>query len=300
MITDKIMYKIENKNLINFLIDKLDDLVSTSCYFFEYLLIPREGYVLITKENIEKEDDSVSEPIIGGTLINYTISNILGHKYTTFPYYDIYTSYIIDSYLLKQNIDISKLSDKYSTLFENKLSVDVKIKIQEIMDKKFEKYIRESVYSPIDNYLLWLTSVIIESPENIDNDEIILKNIQYFNSQEGNNIFIPKDYNFYEEDGNILTQTFIWILCGMNDWLEKNIITYTDIIFMNKILSSSDKSVLADKNLRSVDKNDKYKYTEQNLKSAIFSNDFFISDKALDKLVNAFIKAATIQVIYGK
>ena len=66
------------------------------------------------------------------------------------------------------------------SMIENKLSIDIKIKIQQyykdIKDKDKEpEYIRESIYTPIDNYLLWLTSIIIESPENLNNEELIIK-----------------------------------------------------------------------------------------------------------------------------
>ena len=287
---EKIMYKVENKQLSNFLISKLDDLISTSCLFFEYLLIPRDGYLNVFSETMNE----ASIPVIGGTLINYVISNVLGYKYKTFPHYNIYTSHIVDDYLISQKIDISKLKDKYSTMIENKLSIDIKLKIQQyykdIKDKDEEpEYIRESIYTPIDNYLLWLTSIIIESPENLNNEELIIKNIDYFNNLEGDNVFYPKDYIFYEEDGNILTQSFIWLLCGMNDWLEKNIINYTDILFLSRILTPASDKVLADKNLRDVSKDDNYNNVKMNLKSAVFTNEFFISDKAIEKLTNLFI-----------
>ncbi len=289
---EKTIYKVENINLIDFLCDKLEDLITTCCFFFEYLIIPREGYLIISKENVEVEQ--VSPPIIGGTLINYVISNILGHSYNKFPYYSIYTSSIIDEYLKRQGVDISNLYNKYSSMFENKLSLETKLKINEILKSIEDKekpieYIKESSYLPIDNYIIWLTSTIIESPENINDNDTIVKNIEYFNNIEGSNNFYPKDYNFYENDHNILTQTFIWILCGLNDWLEKNIITYTDIIFLNKILTPIEDKIIADKNLSNINKDDFYNYTKQNLKAAIFSNDFFISDKAIEKITNLFI-----------
>jgi hypothetical protein len=288
------MYRIENINLIDFLCDKIEDLISSSCLFFEYLLIPREGYLLISKENMENKDGSVSEPLIGGTLINYVIYNILGYSYTKFPYYTIYTSSIIDEYLKRQKIDISSVQNKYSAMFENKLSLDVKAKIREIYkEEPYIEYIKESVYTPIDNYILWLVSTIIENIDNLNNDSIIVKNIDIFNNLEGNNTFYPKDYNFYENDQNILTQSLIWILCGLNDWLEKNIITYTDIIFLNKILTPISNKLIADKNLSNIQKDDLYNNVMQNLKSAIFSNDFFISEKALEKLTNLFINIST-------
>jgi len=111
------------------------------------------------------------------------------------------------------------------------------------------------------------------------------KNIAEYLSEntntDGDNVIFPKNFNFNDDDDNIIVQTFVWLMCGLNDWLEKDYIEEEDVKYMAKIMLGG----LASEMLSDTEINDDVKI---NIKEALFLSDFFTSDKAATLMSKLF------------
>jgi len=279
-----------NDEITHFIYECLEDLVDSTCSFFDYLLLPREGYLAVNYENVKNQ--RISDPKIGSTMVNYVRKNILNIEYLNQPTFYIYTNPIIDYYLKEEQIDILNVNNKHNMMFVKKLSPKTKEILNSIYkssDSQDYEIINENVPFVISDYIIWLANQIIPLDENGEPDlndmETIRVNMEFYRTLEGSNTREPKDYNFYENQQNIIVQTFIWLLCGLNDWLEKDRISLSDVEYMAKILLPDNK----DKFTQSVNISKEEKYTiEKNIKFAVFTNNFFISESALEALINLF------------
>jgi hypothetical protein len=98
---------------------------------------------------------------------------------------------------------------------------------------------------------------------------------------EGDNVIFPKNYNFNDDDDNIIIQSFVWLMCGLNDWLEKDYIEEDDVKYMARIMFGG----LSVDMLTYGEINDDIKI---NIKEALFLSDFFTSDKAANLMSKLF------------
>jgi len=272
---------LNNKELTSFVLDWIDELVETCCLFLQYIIKAREGYWRINRENVSY----TGYPSIGGTLINYVIKNILNIEYIKTPTINVLINPILTEYLKSRNVDFKNASDLYSIIFSSKMSSDLKIKLTEIFDGSEIIYLKDSAYEPFKNFIIYMVNEVLYSSDDITNFSIVNENIQMYNLKEGSNTFYPKDYGFIQDSDNIITQSFVWIICGLNDWLEKDSIDTEDILTLNKILEKNTSNLF----ISSYSDEEELFNIKEKLKNAMFYNNFFISEAALDKLTIMFI-----------
>jgi hypothetical protein len=75
-------------------------------------------------------------------------------------------------------------------------------------------------------------------PEKFSNtdEKSVKENINNWNNREGNNVLVPLYTYFEDYEDNVLLQSFIWVLCGLNDWLDKDTISIEDVTTSCQIL----------------------------------------------------------------
>jgi hypothetical protein len=121
-----------NDEITHFIYERLEDLVDSTCSFFDYLLLPREGYLAVNYENVKNQ--RISDPKIGSTMVNYVRKNILNIEYLNQPTFYIYTNPIIDYYLKEEQIDILNVNNKHNMMFVKKLSPKTKEILPVVLD----------------------------------------------------------------------------------------------------------------------------------------------------------------------
>jgi len=89
---------------------------------------------------------------------------------------------------------------------------------------------------------------------------------------DGDNISFPKNYNFIDDVDNAITQSFVWLMCGINDWLEKDYIEEEDVKYMIKIMFG-DKVKIGKGSIYEED-------VQVNIKEAMFLSEFYTSESA--------------------
>jgi len=279
----------DNQDIVNFLTEKLDELSLIVNVFFEYLIIPREGYIQINKTNIKS--GMINPPVITGQMIDYVIRNILNVVYdievtVESSYLQVFKS-LKAKYKTQGTLTTNEeySSDDYSILFFGHMSGKVNDLFNELqkatttIDKieipvfpKTLPYIDDSVELSIIRYLNYLLMMIYSN----DRTEL-MENIDLYNMKEGSNTFSPRDYGFLDDQSNITLQSFIWILSGLTDWIEKDYIEEEDVKYLIKIMSNI-------KNIKVG--NEVNEVQEMNIRNAFFVNNFLISDKATRQLSN--------------
>ena len=132
------------------------------------------------------------------------------------------------------------------------------------------------------NEILYINNDVIS----VDDESSVVESIETYKSKEGSNAFFPKDYKFVDDSDNIIVQSLVWILCGLNDWLEKDTIDEYDINTLAKFLNK--KSNILEEFIEY--ENEDEVNIKEKLKIAMFYNNFFISKNALNKLLEIFIK----------
>jgi hypothetical protein len=264
-------------------------MVDNCCLFLNYIIKYREGYWKISAENVK----ITGYPSIGGTLINYVVSNIMNIEYNKQPVINTIINPILTEYLKQFNVKYDLDSNLYTLIFEHKMSQDLKIKLNDIYKVDADetsqvKYLKDSSYDAINKFIINMINEILYfngDVISIEDDSSIIESIELYKSKEGSNTFIPKDYKFIEDNDNIIVQSLVWLLCGLNDWLEKDTIDTFDVTTLPLILDKKTNTLLKQ---TSIDPEELYN-TKEKLKIAMFYNNFLISQKALDELSNIFI-----------
>jgi len=265
-----------NKILSSAITKEYQFLIYTSATFLNYILVPREGYIVVSDESVKS--GYTSKPKLTETMVRYIIRNILGINTYVDSQFDFSSD--LENIFTRQDILIN---------FSKHLTPDTQKIIKDIYSQEeLGDIVSKGAYVGIYNYLSLILNKFINSSE--VNDEQIEENINAWASKEGDNVANPIDYGFKHDINNEILQSFIWIICGLTDWLEKDTIKTDDVIYACKILFH-DHTDFYDKILKkSIDKNtDEYIVTYDILAGSLYKNDFFASPSAISRFTTAFI-----------
>jgi len=252
------------EQLTEYLKGKAKELATVSSLFFEYILLPRDNYVEITSE---------MKPKITDQMLSYVIQNVLGTvvdtsvKYTA-NYNSIFKVPEINSEFEINDFFVSNSSQK----LRNTLSY-LNPANESIVTEKAMELVKEYLDHHLNMALNILTEGEIENYQSYFNK---IKNINEYLEEnmntDGDNISFPKNYNFIDDVDNAITQSFVWLMCGLNDWLEKDYIEEEDVKYMIKIM-------FGDK--VKIGKGSIYEEEVQvNIKEALFLSEFYTSENA--------------------
>lgn len=265
-----------NKILSTAITKEYQFLMYTVSTFFNYIVIPREGYITVSEESVS--GNYISKPSFTETMARYVIRNILGIN----TYVDIQFDFKpdLENMFTKSDILIN---------FSKKLSKDTEKMILEIYsDDQLENLVTKGAYAEIYTYLNLVLNKFIDSAE--VTEEQIEENVNSWISREGDNIANPIDYGFRHDINNELLQSFIWIICGLADWLEKDTIKNDDIVYACKILFYGNVDFYDNVLKKPVNKStNEYIVTYDILAGALYKNDFFASPTSISRLTFIFI-----------
>jgi hypothetical protein len=259
-------------DFLTYVKERASDLANTVLILFEYILVPRDNYVEVTSE---------MNPQINDKMVSYTIQNLLGvivnsdTKYTVnydtvFKVPEVNSEYSINDFFIIHMSE--RLKNTMSFLNPEKSPI-----ITQQGMNIFKIYVEHVINE----------SLILLSDGDLDMDiNDIFKNhtVEYLienTNTDGDNVIFPKNYSFNDDDDNIIVQSFVWLMCGLNDWLEKDYIEEEDVKYMAKIMFNS----LSSDMLSDSDINEDVKI---NIKEALFLSDFFTSDKAANLMSKLF------------
>ena len=265
----------KNYEHFDFVLHSYNDLFKTLVSFFDFIISPRNSYLSLNNESITKK--YIGKPYVSRLMVAYCIKNIL-------------------------NIDVKDYSSEKS-LFLNSISYSITnkdISFDEFIQQEFLKHLsnKDILTSLSDDKLLDLDSLVSkEAIKEIHNYLNFLINtyttdedIDSFKNREGDNIFFPKDYKFIDEKYNIITQSFIWVLCGLEDWIDNEVVTEDDLIYITSILlnTTNKKDItdiigIKDQILDYEDDNENF---SDSIDYAYYSNNFFVSKTAKIMTVN--------------
>ncbi len=264
------------EELNDYILLKAKELAYTMCIFFEYILTPREHYVEIMLSEIK--------PNITEQMLSYCIQNILGividynTEYTAnydriLNMADTKTEYVINDFF------VLNMNETLNSVLSNLLKVDGYLFISLKAMATFRSYLDHV----LNQALLALTDGNIEDniEQNIKDKDIMLtlhENI----ITDGDNVLFPKNYGFNDDEHNVMMQSFVWLLCGLTDWLDKDYIDSVDVTYMFFILYGS--TDIGSK-LSSNQDPDNIKSI---IKETMFINDFYINEKAVNMLNKRF------------
>ncbi len=267
----------ENDVLVYYLSSKTKELVQTVNLFLEFLMDPKEGYMQVTRENVEY--NYVRKPIITGQMVQYVIRNILGTSYTIYPTFT-------NSYSTIFSKDaISSETDYIEHFYVSNMKKELKDKIKEVSNTSKIEYINESAREETLKYLDYLLNTIIKSEDDINRADEIIDELQI----EGDNAFSPIDYGFLDDNDNILVGTFLWLFCGLEDWLENNVVNSNDIdIMLQLLLSEKMKSKYKTFTEETTIDEDEKLTIHKHLLDAFLVKELFLTNKAVEKLINVF------------
>jgi hypothetical protein len=258
--------------LLKYVKERASDLTNTVLNLFEYILIPRDNYLEITPD---------LKPQINDKMVSYTIQNILGviinsdTKYTinydtVFKVPEVNSDYSINDFFI---INMSERLKNTMTFLNPDNSAIITQQGIAIFKNYIEHVLNEALL------------VLSEGDLDMDINDIFKNNtVEYLIENtitDGDNVIFPKNYNFNDDDDNIIVQSFVWLMCGLNDWLEKDYIEEDDVKYMAKIMF---RGLSADM-LSESEVNDDVKI---NIKEALFLSDFFTSDKAANLMSKLF------------
>ncbi len=254
------------EQLIDYIKDKGNEVANIACSFFEFILIPRDYYIPITPE---------MKPLITDKMLSYVIQNILGviinsdTKYTI--NFDIFKVNGLDTQYPVNDLFLSNMSEKLKNTMSYLNIADPTVIITPKCIGLFKDYIEHV----LNEALLVLSEGDIDSDINVimNKHKNISKYLKDNLISDGDNTLLPKDYGFLDDNDNIIVQSFVWILCGLNDWLDKDYIEEDDVKYMSKILFHS----LTSDMLSGSEVNEDIKIK---IKSALFLSNFYVSDKA--------------------
>jgi hypothetical protein len=250
-------------------------LIHTLSVFFQYITLDRDGYINVNKENVKAR--LIAKPKLTDVMVKYVIQHILGIIVMKKPQ-DIYVN----------------IKDHIPRTFEN----DIEIDFADSLPKHTQKII-SSIYknddvelvSPIaikeiHSYLDFLFNTFVANTE--FDESLIVDNIEGWKHRQGDNTFVPIDYGFMENDSNVLLQSFIYVLCGLCDWLEKDTIVLDDIISACQILFYRHSEELEKLNIKVKKTNAEYITIIDHVSLALYKNDFYVSETAMTTLCSIF------------
>jgi len=269
------------EELSDYILLKSKELAYTMCTFFEYIISPREHYVEINLSEMK--------PHITEQMLSYCIQNILGIVV------DFNTDYTSD-YDKLLNMGDGKTEYVINDFFILNMSDDLKSLLQDkdegnllnlegylFISKKAMNTFRNYLDHVLNQALLALTDGnISESVEQDIKDKDIMTILNDNIITDGDNVIYPKNYGFNDDEHNVMLQSFIWLLCGLTDWLDKDYIDTVDVTYMFLILFGSRD---IGKTILSKQEPDDIKTT---IKEAMFLNDFYINEKAVNILNKRF------------
>jgi len=252
------------EQLTEYLKGKAKELATVSSLFFEYILLPRDNYVEVTSE---------MKPKITDQMLSYVIQNILGTvidtsvKYTS-NYNTIFKVPEINSEFEINDFFISNSSQKLRNTLSYLNPANESIVTEKAM---------ELVKDYLDHHLNMALNILTEGEiENYQSTFNKIKNINEYLEEnlntDGDNISFPKNYNFIDDVDNAITQSFVWLMCGINDWLEKDYIEEEDVKYMIKIMFG-DKVKIGKGSIYEED-------VQVNIKEAMFLSEFYTSESA--------------------
>ncbi len=264
------------EELNDYILIKAKELAYTMCIFFEYMLTPREHYVEIMLSEIK--------PNITDQMLSYCIQNILGivvdynTDYTanydrTLNMSENKSEYVINDFF------ILNMSETLNSVLKEVLKIDGYLFISSKAMSTFRSYLDHV----LNQALLALTDGNInDSVEQYIKDKDIMSILHENIITDGDNVLFPKNYGFNDDEHNIMIQSFIWLLCGLTDWLDKDYIDTVDVTYMFFILYGS--TDIGSKISSNQDPDD----IKSIIKEAMFLNDFYINEKAVNILNKRF------------
>ena len=264
------------EDLNDYILLKAKELAYTITTFFEYIISPREHYLEISLAEMK--------PNITEQMLSYCIQNILG---IIVDYNTDYTA----NYDRILNIGEGKTEYAINDFFILNMSDDLNSSLEPLIKKEGYLFVSPKAMNIFRNYLdhvlnqalLALTdgNIIDSLEQDIKNKDIMT--ILYDNIiTDGDNVLYPKNYGFNDDEHNTMLQSFIWLLCGLNDWLDKDYIDTIDVTYMFFILFGSRDFT---SKISSKQEPDDIKTT---IKEAMFINDFYINEKAVTMLNKRF------------
>ena len=264
------------EDLNDYILLKAKELVYTMNTFFEYIISPREHYVEI---NLSKMKPHITEQ-----MLSYCIQNILG---IIVDYNTDYTA----NYDRTLNIGDRKTEYVINDFFILNMSDDLNSVLQPLLRSKGYLFVSSKAMNTFRNYLdhilnqalLALTDGNISDKVEEDIKDKDVMTILHENIiTDGDNVIYPKNYGFNDDEHNVMLQSFIWLLCGLTDWLDKDYIDSVDVTYMFLILFGSRDISSA---ISSKQEPDDIKST---IKEAMFLNDFYINEKAVNIINKRF------------
>ncbi len=260
--------------LLSYIKQRGEDLANTVLNLFEYILLPRDNYIEITPE---------MRPRINDKMVSYAIQNILGvvvNSNTTYTinYDNAFKVSSINSEYSINDLFVSLMSERLKNTLTFLIPDNSPILTEQgitVFKIYIEHVLNEALIVLSDGFLEMNINDIFKNHKNIA--EHLSENI----NTDGDNVIFPKNFNFNDDDDNIIVQTFVWLMCGLNDWLEKDYIEEEDVKYMAKIIF---RGLSADM-LSDAEVNDDVKI---NIKEALFLSDFFTSDKAANLMSKLF------------
>jgi hypothetical protein len=264
------------EELNDYILLKSKELAYTMCTFFEYIISPREHYVEISLSEMK--------PHITEQMLSYCIQNILG---IIVDYNTDYTA----NYDRILNVGDGKTEYVINDFFILNMSDDLNSVLEPLIKSEGYLFVSSKAMIVFKNYLdhvlnqalLALTDGSISDSIEEDIKDKDIMTILYENIvTDGDNVLYPKNYGFNDDEHNVMLQSFIWLLCGLTDWLDKDYIDSVDVTYMFLILFGSRDIVSA---ISSKQEPDDIKSI---IKESMFLNDFYINEKAVNILNKRF------------
>jgi len=246
--------------------------------FFSYITINRDGYISVTSESVDSK--LIGKPKLTDTMVKYVIRNILG---VDIIYSSVQMPGSIEFFDKLKVFFMTK--DQIEVDFADRLSKDIQKVLKEVYTKDDIEIITNGAFNEITQYMNFVfTQFMISDSEELSL-EVIKSNIDNWTHRKGDNVFVPIDYKFNNDVYNTMLQSYIWVLCGLTDWLEKDTIDETDVITANKILFYRFEKYFNDKiNIRVSKNTPQYIIVVDNISGALYNHDFFVSKTALEML----------------
>jgi len=257
-----------------------DFLINVISDFFSYITIKRDGYIDISSESIDSK--LIGKPKLTDTMVKYVIRNILGVDI-------IYSTIQIRRFIqfeFFEKLQISLMSkDQIEADFADHLSKDIQNVLKQVYTKDDIELITNGAFNEITQYMNFVYTQFTISDQEELSLEVIQSNIDNWTHRKGDNVFVPIDYKFNNDIYNTMLQSYIWVLCGLTDWLEKDTIDEIDVKFANKILFYGFETYFNQKININVSKNTpQYIVVSDNISRALYTRDFFVSKTALEML----------------
>lgn len=264
------------EDLNDYILLKAKELAYTMSSFFEYIISPRDHYVELSLSEMK--------PHITEQMLSYCIQNILG---IIVDYNTDYTA----NYDRILNIGDGKTEYVINDFFILNMSDDLNSVLQPLIKSEGYLFVSPKAMNTFRNYLdhvlnqalLALTDGNISErvEEDIKNKDVMTI-LHESIITDGDNVIYPKNYGFNDDEHNIMLQSFIWLLCGLTDWLDKDYIDSVDVTYMFLILfGSRDIGTKISSNQEPDD-------IKTTIKEAMFINDFYINEKAVAMLNKRF------------